>query len=326
MVMGKIVRGLLLALLLPAAASAAPFSGMYVFGDSLSDNGNLYATTQALHSVYGSLVPVVPAAPYYNGRFSNGPVAAEDIASGLGLNGNFQDFAYGGATSGVGNYVDGGSVTSAGLFGLPGLAGEIGTYTSTVGFADPNALYMVWAGPNDYVAGSTNYSLAASNVATAVQNLYNVGARHFLVANMPDLAMTPDYYGVASAQQFAVGFNGLLAGDLAGLNTAGAQLTQFDTFGLFNEVLANPSAFGFTNVTDPCYTGGYTGMTSGDTICGNPGAYLFWDHFHPTAAGHQFLADQMIAAMVPEPASVLLMVVGLGMVALRMRRRAACTA
>jgi phospholipase/lecithinase/hemolysin len=313
---GNLFKGLLLSLwLLPAVAGATTFSGMYVFGDSLSDNGNLYSTT------YAALGTGYPAAPYYNGRFSNGPVAAEDMANMLGVSGNFHDFAYGGATSGVGNYADGGTVSSSGVFGLPGLAGEIGGYTSTFGSADPNALYMVWAGPNDYVAGSTDYALAASNVASSIQSLYDTGARHFLVANMPDLSMTPDYFGSADAQSFAVGFNGLLATDLAGLDTAGAQLTQFDTFGLFNDVLADPSAYGFANVSDPCYTGSYLVANSG-TVCSDPSQYLFWDGFHPTATGHQILANAMVTSVVPVPASALLMASGLVLLGVQLRRRA----
>ncbi|MBA2354899.1 MAG: hypothetical protein H0V80_09565 [Acidobacteria bacterium] len=57
----------------PSIASAASFSALYVFGDSLSDNGTLSA-------VVASAVPglVVPAPPYAPGRASNGAVAAEE--------------------------------------------------------------------------------------------------------------------------------------------------------------------------------------------------------------------------------------------------------
>ena len=39
-----------------------PYTGIYVFGDSLSDSGRLFAATQ------------IPPPPYYQGRFSNGPI------------------------------------------------------------------------------------------------------------------------------------------------------------------------------------------------------------------------------------------------------------
>jgi outer membrane lipase/esterase len=45
-----------------AVAQADGFSAVVVYGDSLSDNGNLYAATGQ------------PGAPYYDGRRSNGPV------------------------------------------------------------------------------------------------------------------------------------------------------------------------------------------------------------------------------------------------------------
>ena len=52
----------------PVAASV--FSQIYAFGDSLSDNGNVFAATGM----------GFPPAPYAQGRFSNGPVWAENLA------------------------------------------------------------------------------------------------------------------------------------------------------------------------------------------------------------------------------------------------------
>src|SRR5687768_11891064 len=79
--------------------SAAPFSQMVVFGDSLSDIGN---TADATFDLF-------PGDYYFDDRFSNGPVFIEALSTGLGLGpparstagGNV--FAYGGAqTSGTG--------------------------------------------------------------------------------------------------------------------------------------------------------------------------------------------------------------------------------
>ena len=85
---------LLLALLLTLTtiASAGVFTAVISYGDSLSDNGNLYALTGQ-----------PPSPPYYMGRFSNGPVTVEQLAGSLGS--PLLDFAYGGATTGTGPVV-----------------------------------------------------------------------------------------------------------------------------------------------------------------------------------------------------------------------------
>lgn len=77
--------------LLPGGVSAAAFNDIVAFGDSLTDNGNIYA-------ISGGLLPDPDT--YYEGRFSNGPVWVEYMAAQLKLNGTLDDNAYGGAKSG----------------------------------------------------------------------------------------------------------------------------------------------------------------------------------------------------------------------------------
>jgi len=326
--MGRFFKGLLLGLLLlPAAAGAAGYSGMYVFGDSLSDNGNIYGFTSAWGFPY-------PSSPYYDGRFSNGPVAAEHVADTLipgGSTGsNFYDFAWGGATSGVGNVGDGGTPTSAGIAGLPGLTTEVGAYYSALSgaSADPNALYMVWAGPNDFLDGGyTDYAASVNNVKFAVQVLASLGAKQILVPNMVDLSLTPrlqatgDAARIQQAHDLSLAFDSLLASTLTDLNTQlgalGTHVHSFDTLGIFNQVMADPNAFGLTNVSTPCYD------EATGAVCANPDQYLFWDSVHPTAQGHLLLGQRMAASVVPEPATVLLMVAGLLFIGLQVRRNRA---
>ena len=86
---------LTLSLLLPTTASAFPFDEIVVFGDSLSDQGNLSTLT-------GGLIP--PGNPairpfYVDGRFSNGPIWVDHLQSddpGLSVT----NFAVGGAFTG----------------------------------------------------------------------------------------------------------------------------------------------------------------------------------------------------------------------------------
>ena len=280
--------------LVSSSALASSFSSLVVFGDSLSDNGNLY-------SLIG-----YPPAPYYDGRFSNGPVAAEQLATNLGA--PLYDFAVGGATSGVGNYVDGGTQTAPGMFGLPGMQAELAEAAPLL--ASPlvsSSLFEVWGGANDFLtAGSP--TVAAANVDAIVAALESDGAQHILVPGLPDLGLTPDYYGNPLATAYTDAFNTAL---VAGL-PPGA--TYFDTANLLDEVVADPAAYGFTNVTTPCF--------NGTTVCSDPNQYLFWDGFHPTTAADTILADQFEqAAETPEPGSVVLLATGLGMAVLMVLAR-----
>jgi cholinesterase len=279
-----------------ASAFASSFSSLVVFGDSLSDNGNLY-------SLIG-----YPPPPYFDGRFSNGPVAAEQLATSLGV--PLYDFAVGGATSGVGNYVDGGTQTTPGLLGLPGMQAELaeaGPLLASV--LTSNSLFLVWGGANDFLTEGSP-TVAAANVDAIVAALESDGAQHILVPGLPDLGLTPDFYGNPLATAYTDAFNTALVAGLPG------DATYYDTANLLDEVVADPAAYGFTNVTTPCF--------NGTTVCSDPSQYLFWDGFHPTTAADTILADQFEqAAETPEPASVVLLATGLGVAGLMVfaRRR-----
>jgi phospholipase/lecithinase/hemolysin len=301
----------LFSFLLPLKAVAASIDRIYVFGDSLSDTGNVFNLT-------GGFSPKAP--PYYPGRFSNGPIWVDALANKLGLapalvtelaggakSSDGINFAFGGATSGTNNVAG----------PLPGLQTEINFFKSglaaTNQSADSEALYIVWAGGNDYLGGGvTDPTGPISNISTAVTSLFNVGARNFLVANLPDLGKAPvglsGGIAVSNGLNQLTGFHNLgLSQSLAELSKSltGINLKSLNINSLFNDVITNKEKFGFTNVTDSCLT---------NKVCDNPDSYLFWDAIHPTAAGHKLVADLAFAALtpasepqksVPEPASTL---------------------
>jgi cholinesterase len=291
-----------LVLFLGVSASAAPLSAIVVFGDSLSDNGNLYA-------VLGQ-----PGPPdNFPGRVSNGPVAVEYLAANLGL--PLLDFAWAGSTTGVGNYVDGGTIAAFGSLGLPGMSTTYAQWAATQpagGLVLPDALYVVWGGANNVFSNPATALQGVQHLIAIVGDLTARGATSILVPGMPDLGLTPsglagDSAGLTLLSQL---FNAQLQAGLAG--TAG---TYFDTFGLFRAVVANPAAYGFVNVDTPCR---FVPACLADPALQD--LFLFWDGVHPTTAGHRRLAQEFQAA-VPEPALGVLLLVGASLARLRHRRR-----
>jgi phospholipase/lecithinase/hemolysin len=144
------------ALLAASAAQAAEFSAEYVFGDSLSDRGNIAEFENVLGLFSGNF----PDPPSNHDSFTNGAVAVQLLAQSLGLNANpslwltgFKDPAglFPGFTPGT-NYAVGGATSADANAGVPGinLPEQVAAYNAFVSdHADPNALYVVMIGGND---------------------------------------------------------------------------------------------------------------------------------------------------------------------------------
>ena len=73
----------------------------------------------------------------------------------------------------------------------------------------------------------------------------------------------------------------------------GGHLYRLNMADFIDGVVENPDDYGLTNVGSPCLIF----WTNSDAKCENPEEYLFWDGIHPTAAGHNALADAAIAAI-----------------------------
>jgi outer membrane lipase/esterase len=214
---------------------------------------------------------------------------------------------------------------------------QVGLFLSAVGSVAPSsALYAVWIGSNDLfntigagVVGPTAVAQAigaAQTEAAAINALAAAGARNILVPLVSDLGTTPVLTALgggasAAGTALALAYNAELEADLAGLSAIpGIHLSILDTFTLQDNAVADPAAFGFSNVTDPCYIGALTG---GGTVCATPGQFLFWDHEHPTATSHAIIAEAALNE-VAEPATFAVLGTGLaGIASLRRRRQQA---
>ncbi len=349
---------------LPAQA----YSTLWVFGDSLSDTGNVLALTTAFTP---NPFPVYPGA---EGRFSNGPIWVDVLAAGLGLPAGAQasnllltdavtvtplgalggqNFAWGGARTGLGG--------SAGA--TTGLLGQLaawngGAFTVATGLsraADPNALYVVVAGGNDLrdarsanpgasaaddTARTSAAGAAAQGVVNSVGLLAQAGARHFLIASMPDLGSTPEAAAlgnVGASTDVTVKFNAALAagsaafdGFFQGLTGVDLDIRSMDLFGLgldiFDDAVNNGGGvYGITNVSTPCLTpGAFSGQYyAPDAVATNCAGSASSDDLHPTAALHAQIGRLALATAVPEAPALTLVLLALAALAVTRRRPAA---
>ena len=269
------------------AGAQEPFSEFIVFGDSLSDTGNVF-----IASSFG--VPASP--PYFDGRFSNGPVGVERIADQLGLPAPLPsiiggtNFAWGGAETGPG----------FGTFsGTPNLGTQIEFFFGDGNTLDGDELIAVNGGGNDAFAFLFTDGLAGNDPATAAENIADhvailalAGGEVFLVPNIGPIGQIPLFRGTPledDADDWGMMFNNLLEVELDDLEEAlGITILQPDAAELFEQVLDDPDEFGLTNVTDPACPP-CAGLP-GD-IVPNPENYLFWDSVHPTAVAHEIFGD-----------------------------------
>lgn len=289
--MSRLLRGAALAALTLAAVSTASAAGaqsysrLVVFGDSLSDNGNLFAASGQ------------PPAPYYQGRFSNGPVFTELLGFNAGR------YTAGAPVTGSVNYAFGGARTDSQASPL-GMRNQLLAYTGAGGKFGAGDLVSILGGANNIfqaipaagVAANPQGAIApvaqgaAADMTFIVNSVASAGAGTILVTNLPRLGTTPQFNQGAGlpasplADYAGTTFNGaLLTGMMA---TAAAQpntnIILMDLYKISDTLSGNPGLFGLTNAKDACF--------NGVTVCSTPDAYLYWDGVHPTAAGHRLIA------------------------------------
>jgi outer membrane lipase/esterase len=304
-------------LAIAAAAPAAAYSSLVIFGDSLSDSGNnaLVLGTRPDQVITGN--DYVPTFAYGSGTYSNGEVWSTRLAATLGLQ---ADPSRAGGT----NWAHGGAETRANVF-PPSLRTQVVDYLGTAPGDTDDALYVIAGGGNnarsalDRITGGAGILLTiaqtanryAQDVGIMVDQLQAAGAEHIVVWNTPDVGLSPAALasgpgGAALASLLTSKMNDALATRLQGE----AGVVTFDVYGLMQDVVADPGSYGFANVTDAC----------GAIVGCDPDSFLYWDGIHPTSAGHALVAERIFAAVVPEPATWALMAAG-AVVLLARRRR-----
>lgn len=290
--------------------SAAPYSGLYVFGDSLSDAGqfpdSVNSTTQtrrftnrigplftnASGEVYGKTSPMLLGELLGLGEQS--PSTSSVFESNGWADGN--------------NWAVGGYRTDQILDSITEAGGSVAGTRTRDGFLvdlanrglslDANALYYVNGGGNDFLQGqvlsTAQAQAAAGRLVDSVEALQAAGARYIMVSLLPNVGNTPALGGGNS-------FIGGLAGDLntelvSQLRGMDVNIIPLNLPLLVTEVLATPGAYGFDatqNLTGTCFNGcANVNTTWGiNSATPDPSKLMFNDSVHPTTAVQQIAAD-----------------------------------
>ena len=299
---------------------APAFTKVIVFGDSLSDTGNVRARTSAKSS--GAIDYPSHTFNYANGRFTNDtdtdpashtyfgvwheqlatlflgvPAAKNSLGGGL-------NFAFGGATTMNGTHDEVESTPVGDItITIDDMGKQMDDYFAS-NLIDPNALYIVWGGSNDIRNDDSSASVTATvgRVGNFVSRLATAGAKYIMVPNVAPVGDTPQFSGTPrgpTTNQAAAEYRKELAGSLAALQSTLAsqgftpKIYQADEWADTVRIFSNGPRFGFTNITNPAQ-----GNSSA-----NPDQYIFWDDLHPTTAAHYRLALTAYNSIVNPPPS-----------------------
>jgi phospholipase/lecithinase/hemolysin len=322
----KLFAALLIVCVLPSIASAQVphFDSLYVFGDSLADNGNVLIQSTALN-----VKPPVPpsASPhqaYFNGRFSNGYVGFEylwerltgksvagpdgvkpSLASPLINGAGAVDFAYGGTGTALTDQTPGG-------MWAPGLKGQIELFRRALQEREPSdrALYAIVTGSNDYRVDPFNVPMPPADVVRNIEegiiSLYELGARHVMVLDMPDLGLIPASVGDPTASDVSDAHNKILYKRLHALQARMPELHLIivKLGPLFHHLLKMKTLESHVPALEIFYPR-EPGMSAclfiNPVLCKDvpPWAFnanlgfLFWDVVHPTTEAHRSLAEYL---------------------------------
>ena len=283
---------------------AADFSRLVVFGDSLSDTGNLAA-------IRGDLPP-----PYFQNRISNGPVAVEVLAAQLGLRADASLHLLG-RRAGTNYAVAGGRARGQDVIDL---SGQVVAFLAQHGNDAPrDALYVVFIGGNDVRDARDARDAAAANeilddavddIVRNIRLLSRAGARSFLVMNSADVGLIPetrlraaangDAFFVRRATQVSDRFGEKLRRQLQRLRRQQANLfvQEVDVYAASRRVAQQAARLGLSNITDGCFNSRDFSFHPDCPQGSGFDRFYFFDEIHPTAKVHRLIGEGIHRGLV----------------------------
>lgn len=276
-----------------------------VFGDSLQDAGNLYRDTG------------FPKAPYFEGRFTNGPVATEYLRDWLSEAGeskiDYLNFAIGGALTRGYN-------PKKLLKDALSINHQIDQYEAMHRQFSPSDLISLNGGGNNFLFSIYDEMpylklqaafYVADDLSKSLERMIQMGAQTLIVWNVPNVVHAPAYDALVFPKWLIRCIKSFVAYRLkkenALLKKEVARLTHkyrhiklhlFDAESLFDRLLVDPSAFGFEDYSAVCVDS-FGGVDMKGVIQGsdamplqcNPETHVFWDYVHPTTKVHEKIAE-----------------------------------
>ena len=293
-----------------ANAAPNPYSNFVVFGDSLSDAGTFSDPDGPAGSVKRFTNRTGPNYQDGSGEFYS--LNATQLLGGrLGFTPNQTASADSAVRAGQGlpdgnNWAVGGyrtdqildSITSTSTTDERTRAG----YLPSNGFrADPNALYYLTGGGNDFLQGRVTSlpqaNAAADRLVDSVRTLQGAGARYIMVWLLPDIGLTPAINGSplqGFTSQLSAQFNTELVSQL---QTVNANVIPLNIPVLLKEAFANPAQFGLAsdqNLVATCFSGDSCTENARygiNSATPDPTKLIYNDSVHPTEAGQRLIAD-----------------------------------
>ena len=295
----KALKPITIATMLACAAmnAQAGYDGVVIIGDSLSDGG--------YYSAIGGQ------------RFTTNPgkTAAEYVAEDLG-------FTTTPSNQGGTNYAQGGAKVNSDSLSTPTgyaqrpISTQVTEYLSGSASKTANTVILIQGGANDAFQNLAMYSagyISQTQLATLTQQSIVdfvtqiaklsllTGSQQIIVQNLPNLGITPAFQSLGStaaagASQLAQGYN---AGVNQGLAKLGLSVVLLDNYSLISEVVANPTAYGFTNATGVACTVSSSLFCSSSTLVSSDAAstYVFADGVHPTTAAQKLSAQYALSVL-----------------------------
>ena len=251
------------------AANERAYAMLYVFGDSYSDSGAGYVDADG------------PTAVVYLAQRLGIPFTFNGDAGGAGKGLNF---AVSGAQSGEGAARP---LPTGGALGF-GMKNQVDSFVQGVrSGAIPkidgaNTMFFFAGGLND---GRRPEGYTRDNIDAEIDTLYELGARRFMVANLP--VKIPQFAGAGKrANPELEQIPGEERAKHADIRIG---MSQWGAF--FDEVITNPGKYGLTDTTHACSDRPFGAQTVGK--CADPEVHFFYHEGHPSTAAHRAVGEML---------------------------------